>query len=169
MDIGCLVLVCLGNNLIREPYDRGIVLVNAARFDVERLVLVCLVDQLTQCVLNRPTAGVSDRGVEESLDVTPQTQGIPYRQAREGPSDIMTSIEIMGIVDQDIENLTLLLQREPMVSAEVIVAQIIEKLGISQGSSVVRNIGAVEEGTQSLSEHGFRDSVSFEKQTFQVG
>jgi hypothetical protein len=43
----------------------------------------------------------------------------------------MTSIEIMGIIDQDIENITLLLQREPMVSAEVVVAQIIEELGIS--------------------------------------
>ena len=33
----------------------------------------------------------------------------------------MTSIEVMGVVDQDIQNITLLLQREPVVPAKVIV------------------------------------------------
>ena len=80
-----------------------------------------VVDQLAQRIRNRPTVGFSDRGVEEPLDVTPQAQGIPYRQAWEGALDVMTSIEIMGVVDQDIQNIALLLQRQPVVPAQVIV------------------------------------------------
>jgi hypothetical protein len=121
MDVGRLVSVCLDNDLMGEPYDRGIVLVNAVRVDVRSLFLVSVVDQLTQRVRNGPTVGFSDRGVEEPLDVTPQAQGIPYCQAGEGTLNVMTSIEIMGVVDQDIQDVTLLLQREPVVFAKVIV------------------------------------------------
>ena len=102
MDVGRIVSVRLDDDLTREPYDRGIVLVNAVRDDVERLLLVSVIDQLAQCVRNGPAVGVPDRGVEEPLDVTPQAQSIPYREAREGALDVVTSIEIMGVVDQDI-------------------------------------------------------------------
>ena len=46
MDVRRLVSVCLDNDLTCEPYDRGIVLVNAVRVDVGRLLLVSVVDQL---------------------------------------------------------------------------------------------------------------------------
>ena len=169
MDVRRLVSVCLDNDLIREPYDRGIVFIDAVRVDVERLLLVSVVDQLAQRVRDGPTVGISDRGVEEPLDVTPQAQGIPYRQTREGTLDVVTSIEIMGVVDQDIQDVILPLQREPVVPAKVIVTEIIEKLGISQGPCVVGNIGAVEEHAQCLAERRFRDSVLLDQQTFQVG
>ena len=81
----------------------------------------------------------------------------------------MTSIEIMGIVDQDIQDIIMPLQWEPVVPAEVIVTQITEELGISQGPFVERNIGAIEEPAQCLAERRFRDSVFLDQQAFQVG
>jgi hypothetical protein len=74
----------------------------------------------------------------------------------------MTSIEIMGVVDQDIQDVTLLFQREPVVPAKVIVTEIMEELGISQGPFVVRNIGAIEERAECLAERRFRDLVLFD-------
>jgi hypothetical protein len=79
MDVRCLVSVCLDNDLTGEPYDCGIVLVNVVRADVERLLLVSVVNQLAQCVRNGPTVGFSDRGIEKPFYVAPQAQGIPYR------------------------------------------------------------------------------------------
>ena len=169
MNVRRLMSIRLENDLIREPYDRGIVLVNALRVDVERLLLVSVVDQLAQRVRNGLTVGFSDRGVEEPLDVAPQAQGISDRQTWEGAPDVMASIEIMGVVDQDIQNVTLPLQGEPVVLAKVIVTEIIEELGISQGPFVVRNIGAVEEIAQCLAERRFRDSVLLDQQAFQIG
>ena len=81
----------------------------------------------------------------------------------------MASIEIMGVVDQDIQDVTLPLQREPVVLAKVIVTQIIEELGISQGPFVVRNVGAVEELAQCLAERRFWDPIPLDQQAFQVG
>ena len=132
MDVGRLVFVRLDNDLTREPNDRGIILVNAVGVDVESLFMVSVADQLAQRIRNGPTVGFSDRGVEKPLDITPQAQGISYRQAWEGALDIMPSIEIMGVVDQDIQNISLLLQREPVMPAKVIVTEIIEKVGISE-------------------------------------
>ena len=169
MDVRRLMSVRLDNDLIREPHDRGIVLVDAVRVDVEGLLLVSVVDQLTQRVLDGPAGGVSDRGGEEPLDVTPQTHGKPYRQAGEGALDVMTSIEIMGVIDQDIQDVTLPLQWEPMVPTKIIVTQIIEEFGIGQGPFVERNIGAIEKRAQYLAEHRFWDSVLFDQQAFQVG
>jgi hypothetical protein len=81
----------------------------------------------------------------------------------------MTSIEIMRVVDQDIQNVTLLFQWEPVVPAKVIVTEIIEELGIGQGPFVVRNIGALEERAECLAEYRFRDPVFLDQQAFQVG
>jgi hypothetical protein len=78
----------------------------------------------------------------------------------------MTSIEIMGVVDQDIQNISLLLQREPVMPAKVIVTEIIEKVGISDGPFVVRDIGAIEERAQCLAERRFRNSVFLNQQAF---
>ena len=50
--------------------------------------------------------------------------------------------------------------------AKVIVTEITEELGVSQGSFVVRNIGAIEESTQCLAERRFRDSVLLDQQAF---
>jgi hypothetical protein len=80
----------------------------------------------------------------------------------------MTSIEVMGIVDQDIQDVIMPLQREPVVPAEVIVTQIAEELGISQGPFVERNIGAFEEPAECLAERRFRDSILLDQQAFQV-
>ena len=81
----------------------------------------------------------------------------------------MTSIEIVGVVDQDIQDVALLFQREPMMSAKVIVTKVTEELGVSQGPVVVWNIGAIEERAQCFTEHRFRNSVFLDQQTFQVG
>jgi hypothetical protein len=107
MDVRRLLPVGFDNDLIREPYDRGIVFINAVRVEVESLLLVSIVDQLAQRVRNGPTVGVSDRGTEEPLNIAPQAQGIPNRQAGEGALDVMTSVKIMGVVDQDIQDVTL--------------------------------------------------------------
>ena len=53
--------------------------------------------------------------------------------------------------------------------AKVIVTEIIEELGISQGPFVVWNIGTVEERAQCFAERGFRDSILLDQQAFQVG
>ena len=50
--------------------------------------------------------------------------------------------------------------------AKVIVTEIIEKLGVSQGPFVVGNIGAIEKRTQCLAERRFRDSIFFDQHTF---
>ena len=81
----------------------------------------------------------------------------------------MSSIEIMGVVDQDIQDVILPLQREPMVFAKIIETEIIEELGISQGPVVERNIGAIEELAQYLAERRFRDPIPLDQQAFQVG
>src|SRR5678809_1217503 len=81
----------------------------------------------------------------------------------------MTSIEIVGIIDQDIQNIILLFQREPMVPSEIVLTEIIEELGISQGPFVVWNIGTVEKRAQGFAQCRFRDSVFLEQQAFQVG
>ncbi len=162
MDVGRIVPVCLDNDLAREPYDRRIILIDVVRVDVERLLLMSVVDQLAQCIRNGPAVGISNRGVEELFDVPPQAQGIAYRQAGKGALDVMPSIEIMGIVDQDIQDVALLFQREPVMSAKVVVTESAEELGIGQGPFVVRNIGAIKERAQCLAEHSFRDSVFFD-------
>lgn len=81
----------------------------------------------------------------------------------------MTSIEIVGVIDQDIQNITLLFQGEPMVPSEIVFTEIIEELGISQGPFVVWDIGTVEKRAQGFAECSFRDSIFLEQQAFQVG
>jgi hypothetical protein len=52
MDVGRLVFVRLDNDLTREPYDRGIVLVNAIGVAVESFFMVSVADQLAQRIRN---------------------------------------------------------------------------------------------------------------------
>ena len=103
--------------------------------------------------------GIEEPRAEDPSPLYDDSRRDWYAITVKGAPDVMTSIEIMGIVDQDIQNVSLLLQREPVMLAKVIVTEIIEELRVSQGPFVVRNIGAVEERAQCLAECRFRDAV----------
>ena len=168
MDIGHVVAVGFGNDLIGESDDRRIVLINAVGDAIGRLFGFGVLNQLAEGVSKRPGVRFSNERLEKPLDITPQAHGIPYRQAGKGVPDVVTPLEIMGVVDQDIQNLAIAFEGQPAAFPKVIVTEISHEFWISDGPFVIWNIRTVEIPAQRLAERRFGDTVFLDQHAFQV-
>ena len=116
----------------------------------------------------RRATGRAGHRVEESQDIRAQTDGEPDRPAREGPLDILDTVQVIWVVAQDMDAVLVVLQGNPAVVPQGFGIHAVEQSRIEARRAVVFDEGAPVELAEGLPDVRPGDLVLLQQDRFDV-